>query len=79
MNNEDTDRGRFSPFPYISKTPQGKQEMGSYLVYASAAECKHVKAVSAAEAMRVSGIAQPIKIVRFNPMNQVMLPQGMFE
>jgi hypothetical protein len=69
----------FSPFPYFTKSTAGKEEANAYLVYSSASECKRVKAQSAAEAMRISGIRKPLKIIRFDPMNQVLLPQSNFE
>lgn len=69
----------FAPFPYFTKTQTGKGDVNSYLVYSSPSECKRVKAGSASEAMRVSGIVKPLKIVRFDLLNQVLLSQGCFE
>ena len=71
--------GQFSPFPYFTKSTSGKDDTNAYLVYSSASECKRVRAQSAAEAIRVSGVSKPLKIVRFDPMNQVLLPQGNFQ
>jgi len=71
--------GNFSPFPYFSKSTNGKDEANVYLVYSSPSECKRVKAQSAADAMKISGIRKPLKIIRFDPMNQVLLPQSNFE
>ncbi len=71
--------GQFSPFPYFTKSTNQKDEVNSYLVYSNPKECRRVKAQSAAEAIRLSGVQNPLKIVRFDPMNQVLLPQGNFE
>lgn len=71
--------GNFAPFPYFTKGQSGKEEENSYLVYTSTSECKRVKAHSAAAAMRVAGVSKPFKIVRFDPLNQVLLPQGNFQ
>lgn len=79
MNKDDSERGSFAPFPYFTKSHSGKDESNCYLIYSSPSECKRIKAVSAAEAMRLSGISKPVKIVRFDPLNQVLLPQGNFE
>lgn len=66
---------KFTPYPYLTRM-QGKEELGTYLVYGSETECKRVQAHSATEAMRLAGFKTPFKITRYDPMNLAILPMS---
>lgn len=71
---------QFEAYPYVNKAlPDGMLEKSAYRVYTSATESVSQEAASAQEALKLSGIENPLRIVRENTLGGLILDSGMFQ
>ncbi len=76
---EPNQRDEFAPMPFCIKalTPEGAATR--YLVYSTDKDFVPVTANNADEAVKQSGIAAPVRIIREEVMGRLILERSMFE
>lgn len=63
-----------SPVPYILKMQGGDTSaMGVYLLYGAHGKVERVSARTASEAISKSSFGRPIRVLRFDPLSQVLI------
>lgn len=76
---EPNQRDEFAPMPFCIKTLTPEGAATRYLIYSSNKDFVPVVANNADEAVKQSGIAMPVRIIREEVMRQLILERSMFE
>ena len=70
---QETSSSSLSPFPYIGKIQGDKPEPAIYVVYSASGTSHRVPATTASEAIKKSGLKDAIRVLRHDPLRQVLL------
>lgn len=70
---QDVVSNKFTPSPYIHRMKGEAEVMGIYVITNAKGESEKVSAQTASEAIRKTKIKNPVKVLRYNPLRQVLI------